>query len=387
MLLIYLSPSCWTMKMNNLFKVPPISIDSLTKPEELAVRLTELIDKEFTITGKTRTDGSNIRKLIAATLENYPLPEPSPDGTYEIVVPKKKGIPKITREFIDSYIVTSGISYNLQVWNRIPASKTLLIKLENGDSLKCNNVRFVFVKIDMDIRCISAIIILTPDYIENKFGKFGKPTIKHQLLISSKARNEIYKSDERMFFSKDTAKMSYLIRHDFSPPTDSMISEPVKSNIFALPVIRDIVAKKLIGSKLDTAATKNRGQSLERKVLSLLGYDAQENSLLFGSFPDIKNQMLEVKVQDSPTVDLGKYSPEFEMVVNEELHLTTKDVRYLIALTNPKTEIIEGIILAPGENLGDVFSFVSDQSFKCQRSIPMSFFEQFSGQVVFNPQD
>lgn len=372
--------------MNELFKIPPISIDSLTKPEELAVRLTDLIGKEFIITGKTRTDGSNIRKLVAANLEKHQLPAPSPDGTYEIVVPKRKGVPKITREFIDTYIITSGNSYNLQVWNRLPASKTLLIKLENGDSLKCNNVRFVFVKIDMEINCIASILILTPEYIENKFGKFGKPTIKHQLLISTKARNEIYKSEEKIYFAKDTAKMSYLIRHDFSPPKDSMINEPVRKNIFALSIIKDVVAKELIGTKLDIGATKNRGQALERKVLALLGYEINEKSLLFGSFPDIKNQMLEVKVQDSPTVDLGKYSPEFETVVNEDLQLTTQDVRYLIALTNPKTETIEGIILVPGEKLGNLFSFVSDKSFKCQRSIPMSFFDKFSGQVVFNPE-
>jgi len=57
----------------------------------------------------------------------------------------------------------------------------------------------------------------------------------------------------------------------------------------------------------------------------------------------------------------------------------------LIALTNPETEIIEGIILSPGEKLGEVFSYVSDKSYKCQRSIPMSFFEKHKGQVVINP--
>jgi len=67
------------------------------------------------------------------------------------------------------------------------------------------------------------------------------------------------------------------------------------------------------------------------------------------------------------------------------LNVTTFDIRYLIALTNPDTEIIEGIILSPGERLGDVFSYVSDKSYKCQRSIPMSFFERYKDQVVINP--
>ena len=119
--------------------------------------------------------------------------------------------------------------------------------------------------------------------------------------------------------------------------------------------------------------------------MELLGYSNNDNELLYGLFPDIRNQLLEVKVQDTQTVDLGKYSPEIKEMVIPELDITTHDVRYLIALTNPETEIIEGIILSPGEKLGEVFSYVSDQSYKCQRSIPMAFFDNYYGKTVFNP--
>lgn len=94
---------------------------------------------------------------------------------------------------------------------------------------------------------------------------------------------------------------------------------------------------------------------------------------------------MEVKVQDSPTVDLGRFSPEKEETVIEGKDLTTYDVRYLIALTNSNISIIEGIILTPGEKLGELFSYVSAQSYKCQRSIPMSFFDKHYGKAVFNP--
>jgi hypothetical protein len=53
--------------MNEAFKLPPKSVKLLTKPDELTQNFSELIGKEFKITGKTRTDGSNIRKLIAET--------------------------------------------------------------------------------------------------------------------------------------------------------------------------------------------------------------------------------------------------------------------------------------------------------------------------------
>lgn len=370
--------------MNKAFKIPPKTPHLLSSLKQLKEKLTPLIGKAFKLTGKSRTDGSNVRKLIAATLEQYPLPEPALTEDYEIVPPKKKGIPKITREFVDTYIVTSGKSYNLQVWNRIPASDTLLIKYESGESLKCNEVRFVFVKIDIKQQQIASIIIATPDYIVEQFGKFGKQTVKHQLLISTKARQKIYQSEDKILFFRDSKKLSYLITHDFEGPQNDMVKEARPNELFSLELIKTKVAEKLIGFKLPADSTKKRGQALERKVLELLGYSTTNDDLLYGAYPDIPNQLLEVKIQDTQTVDLGKFTPENEEVINAELNITTYDVRYLIALTNPETEIIEGIILSPGEKLGEVFSYVSDKSYKCQRSIPMNFFNKYQGQVVIN---
>ncbi|CAM3465793.1 nuclease [Aquirufa ecclesiirivi] len=371
--------------MNQALKLPPKSVILLTKPEELIQKFSVLIGNEFKITGKTRTDGSNIRKLIASTLEKLILPEAAEKDSFEIVPPKGKGVPKITREFIDTYIVTSGDSYNLQVWNRLPASNTLLIKFDSGESLKCTDVRFVFLRIDLTKSTIASVVILTTEYIEKNFGKFGKPTIKHQLLISSKARKSIFESADKVLSYPDSKKLSYNITHHYTPPKLGMVEDPHIKELYSIALLKELVAKKLIGRKLDAAATKNRGQALERMVLELLGYNIKENELLYGAYPDIRNQLLEVKVQDSPTVDLGRFSPEREEFVIEEKNLTTFDVRYLIALTNPKTEIIEGIILTPGERLGDIFSFVSSESYKCQRNIPMSFFEKHYGKAVFNP--
>jgi hypothetical protein len=371
--------------MNKSFKIPPKSVKMLTTAETLANYLSTLIGKPHILTGKTRTDGSNIRKLIASVLEKYSLPEPAEEGQFEIVPPKAKGVPKIAREFLDTYVVTSGASYNLQVWNRVPAADTLLIKYDSGEILKCIDVRFVFTKIDTKNNCIASIIILTPDYIEQKFGKFGKPTIKNQLLISDKIRKQIYNKEDKILSFPDSKKLSYWIRHDYESPKSNMVEEPDIRHLFSISLLKEMVAEKLIGYKLDAAATKNRGQALERKVLELLGYPITESDLLYGDFPDIRNQLLEVKVQDSPTVDLGKFSPEKEEIVVEDSELTTLDVRYLIALTNPKTEIIEGIILSPGERLGELFSYVSTENYKCQRAIPMAFFDSYYGKSVFNP--
>lgn len=371
--------------MNPKFRLPPKSPSQLTSPEKLTDRLAILIGYSFPLTGKTRTDGTNLRKLIAATLEEYELSASASDGEYEIVPPKGKGIPRILREFIDTYIVTSGSSYNLQVWNRMPASSTLLVKYDSGESLKCDDVRFIMVRIETVEHTIASIVVMTPQYIETRFGKFGKPTVKHQLIISSKVRKSIYESADRILSFPDSRKLTYLVRNEHTPPTTGMVQEPSLQSLFSISLLKKIVAEKLVGRKLDAAATKNRGQALERMTLDLLGYSLENNEVLHGGFPDIRNQLLEVKVQDSPTVDLGRFSPEREEIVIEEGNLTTFDVRYLIALTNPKSGIIEGVILAPGEKLGEVFSYISSESYKCQRSIPMSFFDSYIGRAVFNP--
>jgi len=371
--------------MDEAFKIPPKSAQHLTEISKLPEIFKGLVGSEFRLTGKTRTDGANIRKLIAKELLSNGLPEAANTGEYEIVPPKKKGVPKMLRELIDSYTVTSGDSYNLQVWNRIPNCKTVLIKYDSGEALKCDEVRYIFVKIDTLKNIISSIIILTAEYIETHFGKFGKPTIKHQLLISNKARNQIYTSEIKILSFPDSKKLSYLITDTYKKPDDSMANEPSMQNLYSIKLLTEMVAKKLIGRKLDNTATKNRGQALERMTLELLGYKMADDENLVGGFPDIPNQLLEVKVQDTQTVDLGRFTPEKEEIVVAENNLTTFDVRYLIALTNPMTDVIEGIILAPGEKLGEIFTYVSDVSYKCQRSIPMSFFNSYEGKCVYNP--
>ena len=221
--------------------------------------------------------------------------------------------------------------------------------------------------------------------MKEHFGKFGKPTIKHQLLISKKARKPILTSETKILSFPDSFKLSYYITHDYEIPSDTVSNDPNLKSLFSIQLLVEKVAKELIGTRLDESSTKNRGQDLERRTMKLLGYSTKQGENLVGGYPDIPNQLLEVKVQEAQTVDLGKFSPAKEEVVISENNLTTFDVRYLIALTNPNTGIIEGIILAPGEKLGELFTYVSDLSYKCQRSIPMSFFENYSGTCVSNP--
>ncbi len=371
--------------MDKSFRIPPQSPTTAMSAEKLINCLKSLLGTPFHLTGKPRTDGSTLRKFISNALLSNGLSPEAVVENFEFIPSKKKGIPKLIREMVDTYIVTTGESYNLQVWNRFPNSHSVLVKYENGETIKSKDIRFLFIKIDTEKELIDSIAILTPEYIESKFGKFGKPTIKHQLLILPKQREAIIKSKNSILSSCDTKNLSYRIRHTYESTPANMLKEPDFNNLFSIELLVEMVAKKLIGKTLETNDTKNRGQALERLVLQLLDYSEDNLQGLAGGYPDIPNQLLEVKVQDSPTVDLGKYTPEIEELVIEDSKITTRDIRYLIALTNPQTNVIEGIILVSGEKLGDIFTYVSDTSFKCQRSIPMNFFEDLKGKCVFNP--
>jgi hypothetical protein len=362
--------------MEKIFNIPPKNPQNVISTKDLAICLKSLIGKSVKMTGKPRTDGSTIRKIVMKCLSAYHTCETAKAVEYEIIPHRRKGLPRLLLELVDTYIVTSGTYYNLQIWNRFPNSKSALIEYKDGKKIRSNDIRLVFLKINLQKSIIESIAILTPEYIEKKFGQFGNPTIKHQIIISEKKRTEIKNS---VLLGTDTKRMSDICRKTYKQPKEKMTDFPKETKPFCIELLSKLVAEKLLKTKLQSADTKNRGQILERKTMTLLGYQSN----LVGGYPDIPNQLLEVKVQDSATIDLGKYSPEFEEVVY--LNITTKDIRYLIVLTNPKTNIIESVVLVSGKELGDIFSFVSDTSFKCQRSIPMSFFEKHRNKCVFNP--
>lgn len=368
--------------------IPPASKNDLTPAEVLCERLVPLIGEKFPLTLVTKTDGNKMRKKLEEHLSTFPLPEPAPLDSFKIIPPKCKGVPKIQREFIDSNIVTSGKSYNLQVWNRNPSIDSVQIEYTSdisGDPLLTSDCRFVLTKVNTDSHLIDSIAVLTGDYIVSRFGKFGKPTVKYQLIISNSKRQEILSQDPPILFYSDDPSVGKTLAKDVNLQGCSIHDLPESGKVIDLKVIKDIVAKNLIGFRLDKSATKNRGQALELAISQQLGYSISDSDLLAGGYPDIRHQLLEVKVQDSPTVDFGKYTPQFEEELDSCLGFKTTTTRYLIALTDPETGIIEGAVLCPGNRLGEHFTHIAEKSYKCQRSIPMSFFDEFKGQVVFNP--
>jgi hypothetical protein len=372
--------------MKRPIAIPPASKDDLSSGDEIARLIAPLLGKPFGLTGKTRTDGSNLRKTVARVLEESThLPTPAANGTWRIVPPKRKGVPRLLRQFVDTYIVTSGASYNLQVWNRNPSEPIPQVEYGDGSLLRANDVRFILVRVDVSHHIIRSIIVATPEYIVQHFGKFGKPTVKEQLIILPRVRQQVLSMNPPILFYPDDALLSRKFSKRVVQQTARIHDAPVVETTLRLDAIRDFVQANLIGRGIQPSATKTRGQQLEKIVASGLGYKVTDTDVLIGGYPDIRHQALEVKIQDAPTVDLGRYSPQFDEPIDNCLGFSTQSVRYLIALSDPKTGICQGAVLCPGKRLAEHFVYVADQSYKCQRSIPMAFFDHFEGRAVFNP--
>lgn len=227
--------------------------------------------------------------------------------------------------------------------------------------------------------------VATPQYIAERFGKFGKETVKEQLIILPRARQQVLAMKPPILFYPDEVPLASKFKNRIVPQKSRIHDSPTTTTMLRLRTIHGFIQSQLIGRRIEPSATKNRGQQLEQIVATGLGYQVADADVLIGGYPDIRHQALEVKIQDAATVDLGRYSPQFDEPVDGCPGFTTQTIRYLIALTDPKSGICQGAVLCPGRRLAEHFVYVAEKSFKCQRSIPMAFFDRFDGRSVFNP--
>ncbi|MES5167591.1 hypothetical protein ABVC73_03345 [Prevotella melaninogenica] len=157
--------------MSNL-SFPPVNISEVLSGQELANKLYHLIGTKFSLSKNPRTNGSTLRKAIAKQLDDGSI-KIADKNDFEIIPLKKKGVPKLLACLADSYIVTTGDNYNLQVWNRFPNTLNVLVKYKKDDTnIKCNDIRLILVQIDTENQKIKTIVVATPQYIVDHFWGF-----------------------------------------------------------------------------------------------------------------------------------------------------------------------------------------------------------------------
>ena len=290
-----------------------------------------------------RTRSKCVKAAICKAL-GYPVP-----GSFA------KTRPRFPGQLFDTYTQKSN---NLQVWNEelSPTRRYVIIRISN-----------------MDI--IQRVKVVTGDTL-SQLDTTGTLTQKYQ------ARLICREQPVELISEVDTESLSPALNanaalYEFSP-TDN----PSVGGI--LPIATVFVRlRSLIGASFPDRGydqERRRGAALHRLVCQSLGYPTYADD---GQFPDVRNQVLEVKLQTSPTIDLGLACPNskepLDMPKLQSNQLRHCDVRYALfyATTNGATVVITHFFLTTGEAFFSRFPQFQGKVLnkKLQIPLPADFFD------------
>ena len=311
-------------------------------------KLEELLDtamRGISLAGLPLRTRSKIVKENVCRALGYPVP-PS----------FRKTQPRFLGQLFDTYVQKSN---NLQVWNEelSPTRRYVLIRVNDGD-------------------VITRVKVVTGDTLAF-LDTTGTLTQKYQArLIPGDAKAEL-------IVEEDTKLLRTFVR----PGIDlSALASPVKHpQAGQLMPIREIFDRlqPLLGKRfvdIGYDQERNRGASLHRRICQHLGYADYRDD---GQFPDIRHQLLEVKLQTSPTIDLGLVCPDSDEKLDipklEGHQIRHCDVRYALfyALTDGENVTLTHLFLVTGENFFTRFPQFQGKVLnkKLQIPLPANFFD------------
>ncbi len=301
------------------------------------------------------------KSLVGLSLKDLPLRTRSKKVKTEIChalgypIPKsfKKTRPRFLGQNFDVY---TQKSMNVQIWN------------EDVDG----NRRYVFLRTsENDI--IDSIKIISGDELV-QYDRTGKLTHKYQASMKS-YDEDICSADDTMLVQnwRDENTINLL--------DANVTSFPQKNELLGIRRIYEILSP-LVGKEIPVLGAiqeRNRGAYLQNLICLRLGYS---NAIDDGKYPDLKNQLLEVKLQTSPTIDLGLHSPKDGKKVfsTDGIAFTSKDVRYAIfdGLVQGNNILLRRLHLVTGEDLPKYFPLFEGmkKNSKIQIPLPKDFFTQ-----------
>ena len=271
---------------------------------------------------------------------------------YPIPASFKKTQPRFLGQNFDVYIQKS---LNVQIWN------------EEVDATR----RYVILRVDED-DMITNVRVITGDVLV-QFDRTGTLTQKFQARMQAYADNICSRCD--------TPAVSHWIIDD------NTTLERVNPNQFPrrnqLLRINEIYRRLLpmVGgsiSYLDAVQERNRGAELHAMICDHLGYSHFDDD---GTYPDIANQLLEIKLQTSPTIDLGLHSPEDGKVIAQVGNMTfySQDIRYAIFNGVARGDRVDlcNLYLVTGDDFTNYFPLFQGKGTnkKIQLPLPYDFFD------------
>jgi hypothetical protein len=247
-------------------------------------------------------------------------------------------------------------SMNLQIWNEeIEPSR-----------------RYVIIQVD-NIDIIRKVKVITGEELAI-YDKTGTLTTKFQAMMPNLHSG-------RLFSKNDTINVQEWC--NFKPldlSNTDPTSLPIRGKLLSIHAIYNLL-KELEGTTiphLDALQERNRGAFLHQRICEKLGFSMFADK---GTYPDIPNQLIEIKLQTSPTIDLGLHSPNYNKVILScnKKSFTSRDIRYVIMSGIKNSDIIQikCLFMATGEEFFQFFNMFGGriQNAKIQIPLPHNFFD------------
>lgn len=248
----------------------------------------------------------------------------------------KRTQPRFPGQNFDVYTQKSS---NLQIWNEeISPSR-----------------RYVLIRIDDSSR-VSRVRVVTGDVIA-ALDPTGTLTHKYQAKLRRPLTACMLASE------RDSAKVIAECEARALLPIDELYARLVT-----------LVGRRFRNPGL--TQERNRGAVLHQMVQEALGETAFHDN---GRFPDVPSQLLELKLQTAPTIDLGFVSPDSTEPLAVRPSLRHCDVRYGVfyaSLDSTGDVVIEHLVLVRGEEFFNIFRRFEGKvrNSKLQIPLPRDFF-------------
>lgn len=271
---------------------------------------------------------------------------------YQVPNSFKKSHPRFPAQNFDTYVQKS---LNVQIWNEEVAP----------------NRRYVFIRTDEN--CVVTRVKVIEGEQLAKLDRTGTLTKKYQATMKHFGENVI-------FTHTDTDNVSEWISTK-NPDFSSILPTEMPTDGTMLS-IKEIFSRllPLVGTDirhLGALQERNRGAELQERICKQLGYPIYADD---GEYPDIVHQLIEVKLQTSPTIDMGIHSPEDDAVI---IHTPSKlfkseDVRYVIFDGSIRNDMVhlDSLYVVNGANFTKAFPLFQGkvQNKKLQIRLPKDFF-------------
>nr|ADX97300.1 ClaI [Caryophanon latum] len=271
---------------------------------------------------------------------------------YQVPKSFKKTQPRFLSQKFDVYNQKSN---NLQIWNEeISPSR-----------------RYVLIKISFD-DIITQVKVVTGDVLAT-LDSTGTLTQKYQAKYAGVHERKATLLSECDTDFIQSITQSYNSFDEFTAPD----TNPKEDELMGIDEIFDKL-KDLIGTKIPyigATQERNRGGHLHKMICDALGYNNFKEN---GQFPDIKHQLLEVKLQTSETIDLGLFTPNsYELLDIPQLNnesISMLDVRYAIFYGDviEDTITITHFYLVTGEDFFTYFKPFGGKGINKKIQIPLN---------------